>query len=83
MRRRARDDRHHACVDRQAYHAMGTLLLGWAAAGVLEWIGAPWWVALLVLVVLLLAVPALELAWDAEERRRARLTPADRAAGRW
>lgn len=82
-RRRTRDPRHHVCVDRQTYHAMALYLTGWAVAGLLDWVRCPLWLAVVVLVVTLLAIPALELAWDAEQRRRDRLTPQDRQAGRW
>ena len=83
VRRRARDPRHHTCVDRQTYHAMGALLLGWAAAWALGWLEVPGWLSVALLVVALVAIPALTLAWDTEERRRAALTEADKAAGRW
>lgn len=83
MTRRPRDPRHHACVDRQAYHTTSALLVGWGVAGLLDWLAGPWWVAGLVLLALVLLIPVLELAWDAEERRRAKLTPEDKAAGRW
>lgn len=82
-RKQPRDPRHHACVDRQAYHAIGALLLGWFASGLVDLLGGPFWVGAIVLVVLLVAVPVMELAWDSEERRRAALTEDDHAAGRW
>lgn len=83
LRHQPRDPKHHACVDRQTYHAIGALLLGWFAGGLVDWLGGPFWVGAVVLVVLMIAVPVMELAWDSEERRRAALTDADKAAGRW
>lgn len=75
--RSPRDPHHHTCVERQVYRGTALMVVGWLTALVL-----PFGFALLALLLALVAVPILELAWDGEERRRARLTPADRAAGR-
>ncbi len=77
LRDRGRDPHHHNCVDRQVYRAAGMMVGGWLVGAVL-----PFGYAVVLLLVALVAYPLLELSWDGEQRRRARLTEADRRAGR-
>lgn len=77
LKDRGRDPHHHNCVDRQVYRAAATGLIGWFIA-----IALPTGYAIVVGLIALVAYVVMELAWDQEERRRARLTPADRRAGR-
>ena len=77
LKDRGRDPNHHNCVDRQVYRAAATGLAGFLIAAVL-----PFGIAVVVGLVLLVTYVVLELAYDQEERRRARLTDADRRAGR-
>lgn len=77
LRDRGRDPQHHNCVDRQVYRALSLMIGGWVV-GVLF----PFGIALVVLLVAAVAYPLLELSYDGEQRRRARLTDADRRAGR-
>lgn len=81
--RHPRDPKHHVCVDRQTYHAMGSFLVGVVLLGGMLWLGVPGWLTTAVLAVALLMIPALHLLADGEERRKAALTPEDKAAGRW
>lgn len=68
IRRRPRDERHHVCVERQTWHAMGAMLGGFALCGVLEWADASMPLVLLFLLVAWLVVPAAELLNDSHER---------------
>jgi hypothetical protein len=80
---RARDPRHHNCVERQAYTSAGTFALACALALGVQAVGGPAWSLVVLGVTGVVVILALTLAWDTEERRRARLTERDRRAGRW
>lgn len=64
-----RDPKHHTCVDRQAYHAMGAYGAGWATPLVLSWMGAPVWLWLTALISAMVVIPVLMLRLDGRERR--------------
>lgn len=71
MTRRVRDPHHHTCVDRQTYHAMGMFVFGFALAVVLDWLGCPGWLTVVVVVVVLLSTAALHLTHAQHERDEA------------
>lgn len=70
--RKVRDPRHDVCADRQTWHALAHFVAGWLVAGLLDWLGVPVWLALVVLVVAVLGVPGIQLGFDEAERRRRR-----------
>lgn len=74
---RGRDPQHHNCVDRQVYRALTTGAAGFTIAAVL-----PIGYALVALLVGAVVYAVMELSWDGEQRRRAKLTDDDRRAGR-
>ena len=77
LHKRGRDPKHHNCVDRQVHRAAATFVGGWIVAALL-----PAGIAAVVGIVVLVGYVVMELSWDGEERRRARLTDVDRRAGR-
>jgi hypothetical protein len=82
--RGVRDDRHHRCVDREAYVGLGLFFLGWAVAALIEWWRWSWWAALLLAVIAFLGIPFVVLAVDGNHRRAAARTQhPDTDAGGW